>query len=110
MGGSRWDEYGTITGDVYKDNFITLTEAVTGVTKDINTKFIVEVENKTLVKVVTDITPHVNYSSKRCKSCIETTYYWIDLGDHAVGSRDRNTLAGNKSLESHIVYQETDQK
>ena len=112
MGGCSWNEFGTITGDTKNDAFVTLTDAVSGETKQLNTRFIVTVETKKLVKVVTDVTPHVNYTKKVCKSAVQTTYYYIDLSDNAVGSCNRQSLHDNDWLNEHHrrIYSETIKK
>ena len=106
MGGAYWKEHGDVAGNLNENKFVVLTDAITGETKDLNTRFIVEIEDKQLIKVTTDLTPHYNYGHTTCKSAVETIYYAVDKSDKVVASSTRNTLAGNKSLEDNRIYSE----
>lgn len=110
MGGSVWNEFGTITGDIYKDNFVTLRDAISGEEKALNTKYIVKVEDKKLIEVLTDITPFKNYGKKVCEKAFRTIYYYIDLTDTAVATMNRNTLKDNEALKDRKIYEEVEIK
>lgn len=106
MGGAKWREHGEIAGNLNENKFVVLTKVITGQTKDLNTANIVTVEDKQLIKVTTDLTPHYNYGCKTCESAVETTYYAVDTSDKVVATNDRKTLAGNKELSNCVIYSE----
>ena len=78
MGGSKWYEYGTFEETPQVGKMATLVDAVSGEKKTINPNYIVSIEEKKLVRVVTDVTAWKNYNKKVCTKATHTSYYWFD--------------------------------
>lgn len=80
MGGSKWKEYFDAVGieSIPSEQMVTFTDAVTGKKERINTKFIVKVEEKQMLKVYQDITKWKNYDKVVCKKCYRESYIALD--------------------------------
>ena len=77
IGGGFWEEFGTTKDDVNNGGFITLKDAVTKREKQINTAFIVDVEEVQLVKSVWNTTNWANYRKNVCENQTTTLYYYF---------------------------------
>ena len=82
MGGSCWDEF-FLTEDlssIPSDALHTFTDAITGEEKSINTKYVVKIEGRQMLKVYQDITEWKNYHKKTCDKCYEERYIVLPKG------------------------------
>lgn len=61
MGGANITHYCTKVSTLTKDGYLNIT-LITGEKREINPKFIVEKADINIVKLVTDITQHINYN------------------------------------------------
>lgn len=109
MGGSKWYEFGGFENKPKIGEFVNFVDAVSGETKIINPNYIVEVEEKKLVKVTTDVTEWKNYNKKVCNKAIHIAYYWFDKTDKVIGSVERygvENAKSERSLEDNLIYSE----
>lgn len=57
---------------------------LTGKVIEVNPKFIVEISNKNIIKILSDITAHKNYSKTTSERCILTEYIELRSNEEAV--------------------------
>jgi len=73
-----------------------------GKTKNVNPTFVVSFEDEILVKVVSDITEHMNYRQKTCKKSITTEYILLyPYKDYEI--TNDYTARHDGALESKVV-------
>ena len=107
MGGSFWHEYGTTNDDVKNGGFITIKDAITKKETQINTKFIVKVEEVQVVKVVWNTTEWANYHRKVCGKQTQTIYYWFPIDAKvSVSASYKDNEDVSKNLIKKIVEEE----
>lgn len=82
MGGSCWDEYfdAVDLDSIPTEKIVSYTDAITGKKKVINTRYLVNVEEKQMLKVYQDITEWKNYHKKVCDKCYTETFIVLDRG------------------------------
>ena len=82
FGGSKWNEHfdAVELDTIPSDKLMIFTDAISGEKKIINTKYIVKVEEKQMLKVYQDITKWKNYNKKVCNKCYTERYLAIDRG------------------------------
>lgn len=100
IGGSFWNEFGTTKDDFKNGGFITLKDVVTKKTKQINTAFIVDVEEVKIVKCVWNTTFWVNRNKIVCEKQTRTLFYYFPT-DAKVTILDDYKC--NEEIRSHMV-------
>lgn len=100
IGGSFWKEFGTTKDDVNNGGFITLKDAVTKREKQINTAFIVDVEEVQVVKSVWNTTNWANCDKKVCENQTTTLYYYFPT-DAKITILEG--YKSNEKIQSHMV-------
>jgi len=106
IGGSLWNEYGEVKGDVANGGFIVIVDAITKEERTINTRFVVEVEEVQLLKVVSDTTSHANHYKTTCKKQTQTIYYWFPKTAKISVS---NSYISNEKLEKNLIKRITEE-
>jgi hypothetical protein len=104
MGGSSQRLYGKVLLGATEECLVFQT--IQGEEIEIGTKYIVTKKSVTLVKIVTDVTAHWNYTNIRCKEAIETEYILKPFDVEFVFNF--NNYSSRTELKS--VYRYTDQK
>jgi len=84
------------------DRFYNLT-LIDGNTKQINSKYVVSIQDKQAITVVTDTTQHTNYSEVKVKKSISTRIFVIDLQDSYTVHKDYMT-----SADKYIIDRKTE--
>jgi len=80
FGGSKWAEHFDAVDieSIPSEKIMVFTDAVTGKKVPINTRFIVKVEEKQMLKVYQDITAWKNYHKVVCNKCYRESYLALD--------------------------------
>lgn len=71
----------------------------------VNPKFIVEIKDRDIIKLVTNITAHRNYTSKVCSKAIMTEYIELLYGETPVYT-DSYTARHTDVLQNRIIFTE----
>ena len=107
FGGRCWEEYldAVPIDSIPTNEMVTYTDAITGKKKTINTKYIVEVNEKQMLKVHSDLTEWRNYREKVCKKYYSERYIVLDRDEMWEFSMD-NTKSDAKEIVRTDYYEE----
>jgi hypothetical protein len=97
MGGASQKHY--CTDVLERDKGMWRLTLLSGEMIEVNPAFIVSVEPRTLVKVVSDTTAHANYHSKVCKERILTEYIGLQFGEDYVITNEYTNREDNRLIK-----------
>lgn len=107
MGGSHWKEYFNAVDidTIPTDKIVSYTDAITGKKKAINTRYLVNVEEKQMLKVYDDITGWKNYHGKVCDKCFVERYLVLDRDERWECTEGQTGGNGEETVKTDI-YEE----